>query len=252
MQSGWRVAGSWLLIMLSFAGSAQARGRGMTEAEAREAGVSVEVLNLSVGVLSPDVGRAKFTADGMRGGVPTTFALKGDAFGYGRPILKEVRIGWLNIRFKDYGLIGMQLGGMWGSIDGRDADAARAVGASPSIFGLSGGLRLGFAYTKSFFDLRVVGDVGVRSLFVNLDGYDTQICHGKGGARPCQPSATATQGYFQPRVYLGVNLGANVTVGGYGGLDISDGVGWLAGGWIGLHIAPWSYKSPAGVRSEAL
>lgn len=233
----------WVILLA--ANPARARGRGMTEEQMREAGVGIEPFQINVGVLSPDLGNETFATEGTRRGVNTTFAHKGGEFGFARPILNEVRAATHGFRFKHYGLIGLHFGGMWGSVGGADAEAAHAAGASDFIGGVGGGVRIGMVYTKRYFDLRLVSDLGVRSLWITLDDFEPTTCHTKSGtAYSCAATVSVTQAYIQPRLYLGVNLGRVVSLGGYGGVDISSGVGWLAGGWVAFHIPPWSRDAP--------
>jgi hypothetical protein len=204
--------------------------------------LNLEIFRIEVGVLSPDLASASFQTDfdaPMRGGKPAPSSLRGDALGYTRPVLVDLRVALATLRIHDWFLVGLHMGGGFGWLP--DASAAHDAGASSSINVVGGGVHLGLVYTRRVLDLRLVGDLGGRSFAVDLDGFDAMACHHRDGTLySCRPVARAGEFYFQARLQLGFSLSPLVTLGAYGGLDASTGVGWIAGAFIGFHIMPWS------------
>jgi hypothetical protein len=231
-----------LLSLMALAPSvAGARKRGISDEEAARSGFGIELLQLSVGYLAPALANATFDGEGTQNGNPAHLRFDGRTAGIVRPLLHDVGLRAATFRFRHWFMVGLQMSFQWGSLDGDAARAADALGLGSGLSGVGGGLHTGFVWSKSYFDVRADIDIGVRSYSIAIPSFDVETCHAKGGAPfPCSPTASAVQVYAQPRLLLGVHLGRWLTLGVYGGIDITGGVGGSFGGWLGLHAPFWA------------
>jgi hypothetical protein len=59
---------------------------------------------------------------------------------------------------------------------------------------------------------------------------------GKGGR--CYPTLSDDEFFFEPRATVAVHL-RSITVGAYAGGDLTGGMGWSAGGVVGIALPDW-------------
>ncbi len=129
-------------------------------------------------------------------------------------------------------------GGTFGGIDGSaDGIAARVNGQSigSSLSGVIVGPEIAVVFAHGPLELRGSIAGGYRSVGVPVTSFVKVSC-GKGGF--CYPTLGDDEFFLEPRATVAVHI-KSFTIGAYAGGDLTGGMGWTAGGLVGLALPDW-------------
>jgi hypothetical protein len=129
-------------------------------------------------------------------------------------------------------------GGTFGGIDGNANGVAARVGGQTigsSISGMLIGPEIAVVFAHGPFELRGSIAGGYRSVGVPITSFAKVSC-GKGGY--CYPTLGDDEFFLEPRATIAVHL-RSITLGAYAGGDLTGGMGWTAGGLVGLALPDW-------------
>lgn len=220
----------------------------MAEEEPREEPPPPELptRGLAVG-LGADFYRPSLANDYFDGhGIPRTggptqpFHFRGRDFGLLRPTLAvlDTRVDYMN-RYAELGFHFIYGGSMSSGDHALDASAAATANA-PGVSMIGGGLHgAAVLLLRDAVSVTAGADLGVRGYNVPLRGFQDTTCHTKYGTHPCPQTATAIDGYVQPRVSLIWNSATGKRRSGFFlsawvGADVASGISFASGLSLGL------------------
>jgi hypothetical protein len=196
---------------------------------------------LTVGALQMSLSDRSFSGSGQPAGPDGTaigptqgLATDGRTLGLVKPVVTQWQLHYLWLTPWH-----LALGGLFGGIDG-NADRAQpdklggqTIGSS--ISGLLVGPEIAVVVAHGPVELRAGIAGGYRSAGVPVTSFAKVPC-GKGGR--CYPTLGDDEFFLEPRATVAVHLRV-VTIGAYAGGDLTGGMGWSAGGLVGLALPDW-------------
>ena len=130
--------------------------------------------------------------------------------------------------------LGGTFGGLDGSADGVQAQlAGQRIGSSLS--GMLVGPEVAAVLAHGPLELRGSIAAGYRSIGLPVTSFAKVPC-GKGGR--CYPALSDDEFFLEPRATVAIHL-RSITIGAYAGGDLTGGMGWSAGGLLGLALPDW-------------
>jgi hypothetical protein len=230
-----RIATLSVLAGLAVAGPAQAthrcRGR---------CGPAPLAAELTVGALQMSLGDRSFSGSGQPAGSDGTaiapslrLAADGRTLGLVAPVVVQWQIHYLWLTPWH-----LALGGTFGGIDGNADRAQPRLGGQTIGSSLSGiviGPEVAVVVAHGPIELRAGVAAGYRSAGLPITSFVKVPC-GKGGR--CYPSISDDEFFLEPRATVAVHL-RTITIGAYAGGDLTGGMGWSAGGLVGIALPDW-------------
>ena len=212
---------------------------------------------LTVGALQMTLSDRTFSGSGQPAGIDgqalgPTLRLTGDGHTLG--VVTPVVVQW-QVHYLWLTPWHVAFGGTFGGVDG-SADRAQpqrfggqTIGGSLS--GLVVGPEVAAVVDIGPLELRAGIAAGYRSVGLPVTSFAKVSC-GKGGR--CYPTLDDDEFFFEPRAVVAVHMGA-LTIGAYAGGDLTAGMGWSAGGLIGLAMPQWLERAavtrPSGTARPA-
>lgn len=235
---GWSVA-AFVLAWSAVAGASHrghsCRGRRCLVPLAAE--VTVGALSMSLSDRSFSGSGQPAGLDGNALGGPNAPSLRLAADGHALGLTAPVVVAW-QVHYLWLTPWHLALGGTFGGLDG-DADGAQPqlggqrIGASLS--GMLLGPEVAAVFAHGPLELRASIAAGYRNVGLPVTTFVRIPC-GKGGR--CYPTLSDDEFFLEPRATVVVHL-RTITIGAYAGGDLTGGMGWTAGGVVGIALPDW-------------
>lgn len=196
---------------------------------------------LTVGALQMSLSDRSFSGSGQPAGpdgkpVGPSLALgaAGRSLGLVQPVVVQWQVHYLWLT-PWHLAFGGTFGGLDGSADRPQPERLGGQTLGSSLSGLMVGPEVAVVVAHGPVELRVGAAAGYRTIGLPVTSFAKVSC-GKGGH--CYPTLGDDEFFFEPRVTLAVHL-RSITIGGYAGGDLTGGMGWSAGGLVGLALPDW-------------
>ena len=204
---------------------------------------------VTVGALQMSLSDRSFSGSGQPAGIDgqplgPSLRLSGDgrALGIVAPVVVQWQVHYLWLTPWH-----LALGGTFGGVDGNadQAQPQRYGGQTlgSSLSGLIVGPEIAAVFAVGPLELRAGIAAGYRSVGLPVLSFAEVPC-GKGGR--CHPTLGDDEFFFEPRATVAVHL-RSVTIGAYAGGNLTGGMGWSAGGLVGVALPDWRARAGAAV-----
>ena len=134
-------------------------------------------------------------------------------------------------------------GGTFGGLDGNADGAQPRLGGQSlggSLTGALFGPELAVVFAHGPLELRGSIAAGYRTIGLPITSFVKVPC-GKGGY--CYPTLGDDEFFLEPRATVAVHFASSITVGAYAGGDLTGGMGWTAGGLVGIALPDWRARA---------
>ena len=232
---GWFAA---FVLVWSSAAAASHHCRGRCGPTPLAAEVTVGALQMSLSDRSFSGSGQPAGVDGKAIGPTQSLAADGSALGVVKPVVVQWQVHYLWLTPWHLAL-GGTFGGLDGSADRAQPDQLGGQRIGSSLSGLLVGPELAVVGAHGPVELRASVAAGYRSVGLPVTSFVKVPC-GKGGR--CYPTVGDDQFFFEPRMTVAVHL-RSVTLGVYAGGDLTGGMGWSAGGLVGLALPAWRARA---------
>lgn len=195
---------------------------------------------LTVGALQMQLSDRGFSGTGQPAGVdgkaigPTVrLGADGRTLGLTAPVVVAWQLHYLWLT-PWHLAFGGTFGGIDGSADGMQPRiGGQAIGGSLS--GMLVGPEVAVVFAHGPLELRASIAGGYRSVGLPVTSFVKVSC-GKGGY--CYPTLDDDEFFLEPRATVAMHW-KSFTIGAYAGGDLTGGMGWTAGGLIGIALPDW-------------
>ena len=196
---------------------------------------------LTVGALQMSLSDRSFAGSGQAAGpdgkgVGPSIALAADGrtLGVVAPVVVQWQVHYLWLTPWHLAL-GGTFGGVDGSADRAQPDKLGGQTIGSSLSGVVVGPEIAAVFAHGPLELRAGIAAGYRSIGLPVTSFAKVSC-GKGGR--CYPTLDDNEFFFEPRATVAVHL-RSITIGAYAGGDLTGGMGWSAGGVVGIALPDW-------------